>query len=67
MHVHSSFGDWFPGGRDIILPPFIANGVTGVRDMGGDVPILLRWRKEISDPGDRRGCRKAAEVKSCTE
>jgi hypothetical protein len=37
MHVHAAFGDWFPGGRDIILPLFIANGVTGVRDMGGDV------------------------------
>src|SRR5215472_8917892 len=24
MHVHSAFGDWFPGGRDIILPLFIA-------------------------------------------
>ena len=20
MHVHAAFGDWFPGGRDIILP-----------------------------------------------
>jgi imidazolonepropionase-like amidohydrolase len=49
MHVHSAFGDWFPGGRDIILPLFIANGVTGVRDMGGDVPVLVRWRKEIAD------------------
>jgi imidazolonepropionase-like amidohydrolase len=49
MHVHSAFGDWFPGGRDIILPLFIANGVTGVRDMGGDVPVLLEWRKEITD------------------
>jgi len=49
MHVHSAFGDWFPGGRDIILPLFIANGVTGVRDMGGDVPVLLAWRKEIAE------------------
>src|SRR5438309_1417260 len=49
MHVHSAFGDWFPGGRDIILPLFIANGVTGVRDMGGDAPVLLEWRKEIVD------------------
>jgi imidazolonepropionase-like amidohydrolase len=49
MHVHSAFGDWFPGGRDIILPLFIANGVTGVRDMGGDTPVLLGWRKEIAD------------------
>ncbi len=49
MHVHSAFGDWFPGGRDIILPLFIANGVTGVRDMGGDAPVLFEWRKEITD------------------
>jgi len=48
MHVHSAFGDWFPGGRDIILPLFIANGVTGVRDMGGDIPVLFAWRKEIA-------------------
>src|SRR5262249_44278484 len=48
MHVHSAFGDWFPGGRDIILPLFVANGVTGVRDMGGDLPVLLRWRKQIA-------------------
>ncbi len=49
MHVHSAFGDWFPGGRDVILPLFIANGVTGVRDMGGDVPVLMKWRKEIAE------------------
>jgi len=48
MHVHSAFGDWFPGGRDIILPLFIANGVTGVRDMGGDTPVFMEWRKEIA-------------------
>src|SRR5438270_1640723 len=47
MHVHSAFGDWFPGGRDIILPLFIANGVTGVRDMGGDLPVLSKWRSQI--------------------
>jgi len=49
MHAHSAFGDWFPGGRDIILPLFVANGVTGVRDMGGDVPVLQEWRKEIAE------------------
>jgi hypothetical protein len=47
MHIHSAFDDWFPGGRDIILPLFVANGVTGVRDMGGDLPVLLDWRKQI--------------------
>jgi len=48
MHVHTVFGDWFPGGRDIILPLFIANGVTGVRDMGGEVPVLMSWRGQIA-------------------
>src|SRR5882724_11832226 len=49
MHVHSAFGDWFPGGRDIILPLYVANGVTGVRDMGGDIPVLFAWCNEIAD------------------
>jgi len=56
MHVHTAFGDWFPGGREIILPLFVANGVTGVRDMGGDLPVLLDWRKQIAAgkiPGPR--------------
>src|SRR5260221_12541380 len=48
MHVHSAFVDWFPGGRETILPLFISNGVTGVRDMGGDIPVLMQWRKEIA-------------------
>lgn len=48
MHVHSAFGDWFPGGREIILPLFIANGVTGVRDMGGDIPVLMEWREDVA-------------------
>jgi hypothetical protein len=47
MHVHMAFGDWFPGGRNVILPLFIANGVTGVRDMGGDLRVLLPWREQI--------------------
>jgi imidazolonepropionase-like amidohydrolase len=48
MHVHTAFGDWFPGARDIALPLFVANGVTGVRDMGGDLDVLLEWRKAIA-------------------
>jgi imidazolonepropionase-like amidohydrolase len=48
MHVHMAFGDWFPGGREIILPLLVANGVTGVRDMGGDIPVLFAWRKQIA-------------------
>jgi imidazolonepropionase-like amidohydrolase len=48
MHVHMVFGDWFPRGKEITLPLFIANGVTGVRDMGGELEVLQQWRKEIS-------------------
>lgn len=48
MHVHTIFGDWIPGGKEVSLPLFLANGVTGVRDMGGDLDILLEWRREIS-------------------
>ena len=44
MHVHSAFGNWFPGGGDIILPLFIANGVTGVRDMGSVLAEIRRWQ-----------------------
>jgi hypothetical protein len=48
MHVHMVFGDWFPRGKEITLPLFIANGITGVRDMGGELDVLQQWRKEIS-------------------
>ena len=48
MHVHMVFGDWFPRGKEVTLPLFIANGITGVRDMGGELDVLQQWRKEIS-------------------
>ena len=38
------------------LPLFIANGVTGVRDMGGDFAAVLGWRREILS-GTRLGPR----------
>jgi imidazolonepropionase-like amidohydrolase len=47
MHVHLAFGDWFPGARDITLPMLIANGVTGVRDMGSELDTVQDWRNEI--------------------
>src|SRR5215469_308186 len=49
MHVHMVFGDWFPRGKEVTLPLFIANGITGVRDMGGELEVLQQWRKNISD------------------
>jgi len=47
MHVHLVFGDWFPDAQDISLPLFVANGVTGVRDMGSELDIVQDWRNEI--------------------
>src|SRR3984893_16742266 len=46
MHVHSAFVS--PGWDErVIYPLYIANGVTGVRDMGGDPEILEGRRKRI--------------------
>src|SRR6266852_1849059 len=47
MHVHLDFGDWFPDAQDISLPLFVANGITGVRDMGSELDIVQGWRNEI--------------------
>jgi imidazolonepropionase-like amidohydrolase len=48
MHVHTVFGDWLPRNERVVLPLFVANGVTGVRDMGGDLPVLKEWRSAIA-------------------
>jgi hypothetical protein len=39
--------DFRMGGK-LILPLFVANGVTAVRDMGGDIPVLAAWRRQIA-------------------
>ena len=50
MHVH------FGGGPDLIdenkalLPLYVANGITTIRDASGDLPDqVLGWRREIAD------------------
>jgi len=48
MHVHTVFGDWLPRNEKVALPLFVANGVTGVRDMGGDLDVLEVWRSSIA-------------------
>jgi len=48
MHTHIALTNLFPGGREICLPLLIANGITGVRDMGGDLEALTQWREEIA-------------------
>jgi imidazolonepropionase-like amidohydrolase len=48
MHVHEIFGDWIPRNERVTLPLFVANGITGVRDMGSDLDPILAWRAEIA-------------------
>ena len=50
MHVHLT------DSTETALPALVANGVTGVRDMGGDLKLLDRWRSEI-ESGQRLGPR----------
>ena len=46
MHVHSAFVSpaW---DEKVVYPLYIANGITGVRDMGGDPDVLENRRKRI--------------------
>jgi imidazolonepropionase-like amidohydrolase len=48
MHVHEIFGDWIPADKVITPLLFVVNGVTGVRDMGGDLEQLKQWRSDIA-------------------
>jgi len=43
MHVHTAI----IGGRDL-LALYVVNGVTGVRDMAGELATLRGWRDEIA-------------------
>ncbi len=49
MHVHEIFGAWLPENEKITPVLFVANGVTGVRDMGGDLEPLKKWRSRIAE------------------
>jgi imidazolonepropionase-like amidohydrolase len=52
MHVHAMLGNL----PDRYIPMFIANGVTGIRDMAANARVLKQVRKEI-DEGKRVGPR----------
>jgi len=55
MHVHLSMA-----GREA-LPVLLANGVTAVRDMGGNGPTVMAWRTASSWAGSTgRGSRPPA-------
>jgi imidazolonepropionase-like amidohydrolase len=48
MHVHIAGLNADPAwSKQVLLPLLLANGITGVRDMGGDLDTLLTWKREI--------------------
>lgn len=48
MHTHAYFGWSSDFGDTYVLPLFIANGITGIRDMGSDLDAVLRARREVA-------------------
>lgn len=47
-HVHFRGGDSLIGENKDLLPLFMANGITTVRDAGGDLtPSVLEWKAQI--------------------
>ena len=50
MHVHFRGGEELTAENKALLPLYIANGVTVVRDAGGDLtPAILEWHQEMAD------------------
>ena len=48
MHTHVYFDGTANDGTDLILPLFLANGVTGIRDMGSALDPVLKARDDIA-------------------
>src|ERR1700722_9757062 len=48
MHTHVYFDNTAADGTDLILPRLLANGITGVRDMGSELDPVLHARGEIA-------------------
>ena len=50
MHTHIAGINANPTwARDVLVPLLVANGITGIRDMGGDLDALEAWRRAIKD------------------
>jgi hypothetical protein len=49
MHTHIAGISADPAwSKNVLLPLLVANGITGIRDMGGDLHALQEWRREIA-------------------
>src|SRR4051794_23206076 len=49
MHTHAYFGWPRDFGDSYVLPLFIANGITGIRDMGSDLDAVLHARADVAE------------------
>jgi imidazolonepropionase-like amidohydrolase len=48
MHVHLAGVNADPAwSKRVLLPLLLANGITGVRDMGGELEVLLAWKRDV--------------------
>jgi imidazolonepropionase-like amidohydrolase len=48
MHTHVYFDGTADDGTDLILPLFLANGITGIRDMGSALDSILQARDDVA-------------------
>src|SRR6202050_2021617 len=49
MHTHVAGISADPAwSKNVLLPLLVANGITAIRDMGGDLRALQEWRREIA-------------------
>jgi len=48
MHTHVYFDSTAADGTDLVLPLFLANGITGIRDMGSALDPVLQARDDIA-------------------
>src|SRR6476661_6059416 len=49
MHTHAYFGWPRDFGDSYVLPLFIANGITGIRDIGSDLEAVLHARTDVAE------------------
>lgn len=49
MHVHTAGISADPAWGQYLLPVYLANGITGVRDMAGDLETLRDWKRAQAD------------------
>ena len=47
MHVHIAWDDLMLRHRESLARLLVANGIVGVRDVGGDLKALQQWRQEV--------------------